>query len=121
MANNLTIPVQVTNYNFEYLTKIVNEGKANFVIKKDNGSRINLEHKLFFRGTMLEHGDVVIRADPKTGKEAKENEWIDDKIEIVEYEFKDGKWRTVFKNNRTSNAVEQPDEVPADVPEKVKQ
>ena len=42
-------------------------------------------------------------------------------IEIVEYEFKDGKWRTVFKNNRNSNAVEQPDEVPADVPEKVKQ
>lgn len=26
--------------------------------------------------------------DPKTGKEAKENEWIDDKIEIVDYEGK---------------------------------
>lgn len=68
MASNLTVPVQVTNYNLEYLTKIVNEGKANYVIKKDNGTRINLEHKLFFRGTILEHGDIIIRTDPKTGE-----------------------------------------------------
>ena len=35
IAVNLTVPVQVTNYNLELLTKLVNEGKANFVIKKD--------------------------------------------------------------------------------------
>jgi len=68
MASNLTVPVHVTDYNFQLLTKLVNEGKANFVIKKDNGTRINLEHKMFFRGTILEHGDVVIRTDPTTGK-----------------------------------------------------
>jgi DNA-directed RNA polymerase beta' subunit len=69
MANILTVPVQVTNYNIENLTQIVNEGKANFVIKKDNGTRINLDHKLFFRGTILEHGDVIIRKNQKTGEE----------------------------------------------------
>ena len=42
-------------------------------------------------------------------------------IEIVEYEYEDGKWRTVFKNARNSNAVEQSGEVPEEVPEKVKQ
>ena len=69
MANNLTVPVQVTNYNFEMLTNTVNDGKANFVIKKDSGVRINLDHKLFFRGTILEHGDIIIRTDPETGEE----------------------------------------------------
>ena len=68
MASNLTVPVQVTNYNLDYITKIVNDGKANYVIKKDNGIRINLEHKLFFRGTILEHGDIIIRTDKDTGK-----------------------------------------------------
>jgi DNA-directed RNA polymerase beta' subunit len=62
------VPVQVTNYNLEQMTKLVNEGKANFVIKKDNGTRINLEHKLFFKGTILEHGDIILRKD-ETGKE----------------------------------------------------
>ena len=66
MANILTVPIQVTNYNIGQLTDIVNNGKANFVIKKDTGIRINLEHKLFFRGTTLEHGDIIIRTDPKT-------------------------------------------------------
>ena len=70
IASNLTVPVHVTDYNLEMLTKIVNEGKANFVIKKDNGVRINLEHKLFFRGTILEHGDIVIRTDPHTGEKS---------------------------------------------------
>ena len=69
IADNLTVPVQVTNYNLELLTKLVNEGKANFVIKKDNGTRINLEHKLYFKGTILEHGDIIIRKDENTGKE----------------------------------------------------
>ena len=69
IANNLTIPVQVTDYNIGQLTKLVNEGKANFVVKKDNSTRINLEHKLYFKGTMLEHGDIIIRKDEKTGKD----------------------------------------------------
>jgi len=69
MASNLTIPVQVTNYNIDYLTKLVNDGKANYVLKDNGNTRINLEHKLFFRGTSLNHGDIIIRKDHETGKE----------------------------------------------------
>ncbi len=69
MASNLTIPVQVTDYNIDYLTQIVNNGKANYVLKDNGNTRINLEHKLFYRGTSINHGDIIIRKDHKTGKE----------------------------------------------------
>lgn len=69
MARNLTIPVQVTDYNLHELTKIVNDGKANYVLKDNGNTRINLEHKLFYKGTSLNHGDIVIRKDHKTGEE----------------------------------------------------
>ena len=39
---------------------------------KDNGkTRINLENALFFKGTRLNHGDIVIRKNKKTGCVAK--------------------------------------------------
>lgn len=68
MATNLTVPVQVTDYNIGYLNDIVNNGRANFVIKKDIGTRINLEHKLSYRGTLLEQGDIILRTDPHTNE-----------------------------------------------------
>jgi len=52
-------------------------------------------------------------------KDSKENITNNDAVEFEEYEK--GKWRTVFKNARNTSAVEQPDEVPVDAPEKVKQ
>ena len=58
-----------SNYNIDYLTKLVNDGKANYVLKDNGNTRINLEHKLFFRGTSLNHGDIIIRKDHETGKE----------------------------------------------------
>lgn len=69
MASNLTIPVQVTDYNIGYLTQIVNNGKANYVLKDNGNTRINLEHKLFHRGTSLNHGDIIIRVNHITKKE----------------------------------------------------
>ena len=68
MAGNLTVPVQVTNFNQKMLTDIVNNGGANFVLKDNGNTRINLQNALFFRGTILNHGDVIIRKD-KNGKE----------------------------------------------------
>jgi DNA-directed RNA polymerase beta' subunit len=65
MADNLTIPVQVTNYNYDFLTNIVNSGKANYVLKNGE-TRINLENALFFKGTRLMHGDIIIRKDKDT-------------------------------------------------------
>ena len=48
----------------------MNEGKANYVLKDNGNTRINLEHKLFYRGTSLNHGDIIIRKDHETGKES---------------------------------------------------
>jgi len=63
MADNLTVPVQVTNFNQKYLTDIVNNGGANYVLKDNGNTRINLQNALFFRGTILNHGDVIIKKD----------------------------------------------------------
>ena len=52
-------------------------------------------------------------------KDSKENITNNDAVQFEEYDK--GKWRTVFKNNQNTNTVEQPDEVPVEVPEKVKQ
>jgi DNA-directed RNA polymerase beta' subunit len=60
MADNLTVPVQVTKFNFDLMTNLVNRNRANFVIKK-NGVKINLQNALFSKGTRLQHGDVIIR------------------------------------------------------------
>jgi hypothetical protein len=68
VANNLTVPVQVTNYNYDYLNNLVNDGKVN-IVKTKNGEKINIHHHIFNRGTRLNHGDIVIRKDPKTGEE----------------------------------------------------
>ena len=61
IAENLTVPVQVTNYNYDMLTKLVNNGRANYVLKDNGNTRINLDNALFFRGTRLTHGDIIIR------------------------------------------------------------
>ena len=68
VAQILTIPEQVTNFNYDYLTKLVNDGKVNIVKKKD-GERINIHQHIYNRGPRLNHGDIIIRKDEKTGEE----------------------------------------------------
>lgn len=63
IANNLTVPIQVTNYNLEYLTNLVNDDKVNYVLKDNGKTKINLENALFSRGTRLNHGDIILRKD----------------------------------------------------------
>jgi DNA-directed RNA polymerase beta' subunit len=82
VAKTLTIPVQVTNFNYEYLNNLVNEGKVNIVKKKD-GERINIHHHIFNKGTRLNHGDIIIRKDEKTGEE---------------YEFENNNGKEVLKH-----------------------
>ena len=67
MASNLTIPVQVTNFKYHHMMKMVSQGKVNFVLK--NNTRINMENALFFKGTPLNHGDIVYRNNKITGIE----------------------------------------------------
>ena len=59
IASELTIPERVTSFNIQYLTTLVNDCKANFIMKGD--TRINLKYAMFRRGTELLYGDVVIR------------------------------------------------------------
>ena len=61
MASNLSIPVQVTNFNYHHMMDLVHKGKVNFVLKND--TRINMENALFFKGTPLNHGDIIYRKD----------------------------------------------------------
>lgn len=73
VAQTLTIPVKVANFNIKQLTEIVNSGKANYVLKNGGKTRINLEKALFKTGTRLMGGDIIIRNDKempiKTGRE----------------------------------------------------
>lgn len=69
IAKNLTVPVPVTRFNYDFLTNLVNEGKVNYVLKDNGQTRINLENALFFKGTRLNHGDIIVRKDEKTGKD----------------------------------------------------
>ena len=69
IANNLTIPVQVNNFNYDYCTDLVNKGKVNYVLKDNGITRINLENALFFKGTRVAHGDIIVRTDEKTKQE----------------------------------------------------
>ena len=59
ICKNLTVPVHVTSFNINYLTQIVNNGEANYILKND--IRINLDNAINFRGTILSHGDVINR------------------------------------------------------------
>ena len=63
MSKNLTVPVQINNLNIEYMTKLVNNGKANYVLKNNGKIRINLNYALNGRGTELVYGDEVYRND----------------------------------------------------------
>jgi DNA-directed RNA polymerase beta' subunit len=62
VAEELTIPERVTSFNKDYLLDIVNNGKANFVIKNGD-TRINLKYAMFRKGTELLYGDMVIRGN----------------------------------------------------------
>jgi len=68
VAENLTIPVRVNDMNISYLYKIVNSGKANYVIKNNGKTRINLKYALHSRQTKLNYGDIIVRAESKQEK-----------------------------------------------------
>ena len=60
-ATNLTVPVRVAAFNFNFIQKIVNEGKANYVTTNNGKTTINLNNAIFYKGTSLNHGDIIIR------------------------------------------------------------
>lgn len=61
VAQNLTFPETVTDFNYDRLTEIVNTNKANFVIRNNGQTRINLKYAMFRKGTELLYDDVIVR------------------------------------------------------------
>jgi DNA-directed RNA polymerase beta' subunit len=61
VSQDLTIPEMVTSFNYDYLSDIVNTGKANFIIKNGGSTRINLKYAMYRKGTELLYGDTVLR------------------------------------------------------------
>ena len=61
IAEILTYPVRVNANNYFELSDIVNNNKANFVIRNNGNNRINLKYALFRRGTELMYKDKIIR------------------------------------------------------------
>ncbi len=68
IASNLTIPVRVTNFNYSFLTELMYQGKINSVIEQ-SGAVKHMKHTTYFKGTILNHGDIVVRMNPETGEE----------------------------------------------------
>ena len=65
IANNMTIPERVTVFNIKWLTELVNNEKANFLLKNGGKTRINLKYALFKKGTELLYGDIIHRDNKK--------------------------------------------------------
>ena len=61
IAETLTYPVRVNAHNYFELSDIVNNNKANFVIRHESQNRINLKYALFRKGTELMYNDKIIR------------------------------------------------------------
>jgi DNA-directed RNA polymerase beta' subunit len=65
IAETLTYPVRVNANNYFEMTDIVNNNKANFVIRNNGKTRINLKYALFRKGTELMYKDKIIRKNKK--------------------------------------------------------
>jgi DNA-directed RNA polymerase beta' subunit len=85
MAETLTFPVRVAEFNIVELQKLVDNGKVNSLLKPDKITRINL--KRFRRGTRLISGDVIYRGDTQlTVKNGRELVLPGDRVK------RNGKW-----------------------------
>lgn len=60
MADNLSVPEYVTEFNLAKLTALVNAGKA-VTIHKKNGVKLSASNAIVKMGTHLHHGDVITR------------------------------------------------------------
>jgi DNA-directed RNA polymerase beta' subunit len=66
IAANLTVPEIVNRLNKEWLMDLLSQGKANYVIRKDKKTRINLSYALTTRGTELLYNDIIVNGGFKT-------------------------------------------------------
>jgi DNA-directed RNA polymerase beta' subunit len=67
MAEILTVPIKVSELNYDKMVRVVLEGKANYLLRNGK-SRITLRHALKHRGTPLLKGDEIIRLNGQIEK-----------------------------------------------------
>ena len=63
VADTLTVPEKVTEFNIKYLTELVHAGRANSITRGND--RIILKYALYKQGTKLMPNDVIIRTISK--------------------------------------------------------
>lgn len=63
IARNLTVPERVNDINIDYLTKLVNDDKANYILKNNGETRINIKYAMYKKQTEIIYGDKVFRND----------------------------------------------------------
>ena len=85
VANNLTVPVTVNSLNIDRLNILVNKGKANYVLRNNGKTRINLKYALENKGTKIVYGDTLFRDG--------------NKIEITNTEYKILKGDKIMRDN----------------------
>lgn len=83
IAKILTFPEHVTTFNIDILSKTVNDGKANFVIRNNGHTYINLMYALHRKGTELMYSDIIVRDQELTLRE-------DDDGNVIIPDVKDG-------------------------------
>ena len=113
VASTLTFPEIVTIHNIQKLTQIVNEGKANTVIRNNAGkTRYAIKYaSIKSRQTELQEGDIVITGEEELKEDKNGNVLFPD--EIKEYlknpnkilEIKNGKFQNLYKIKTINNEI----------------
>lgn len=84
IARNLTIPEMVTTFNKDYLQKLVDNGKANFVLKDNGKTKINLSYATNKKGTQLLWGDKVLRNGKEISPFSTEFKQVKQTFELIQ-------------------------------------
>lgn len=66
IADILCCPVRINKYNIEYAKKMIQEGRANFILRDKGNTRINLRYACTRQGTRLNFGDVLLKKKSRT-------------------------------------------------------
>lgn len=96
VASILTVPEIVTEFNKDYLLKLINDDKANFLVKGE--TRINLKYALYKQGTKILPNDVIIR-EAESGKK----QTINVKYDTTKYKLLPGD--KLIRNGQEVNDV----------------
>ena len=64
IADVLCYPVRINQYNIEYAKKIIEEGRANFLLRDKGNTRINLRMRAHVRGRGSISGMYSLKKNP---------------------------------------------------------